>query len=74
MCFPGRYWLLSSRNLPWVHESVFNHGEEVAVGLVDSACSVAYDQAENGLHLQKALLAEVFQQTGRWGYWVVFLR
>ena len=34
-----------------------HHGEEVAVGILDSARSVVFDQAENRMHAQKALLA-----------------
>ncbi len=35
------------------------HGEEVAEGILDSLSSVVFDQAENRLHLQKALLAQM---------------
>jgi len=34
-----------------------HHGEEVAIGILDSARSVVFDQAENRMHAQKALLA-----------------
>ncbi|MFY9813729.1 MAG: ornithine carbamoyltransferase [Dehalococcoidales bacterium] len=37
-----------------------HHGEEVAVGLLDSPRSVVFDQAENRMHAQKALLAWIF--------------
>ncbi|MEL7563126.1 ornithine carbamoyltransferase [Dehalogenimonas sp. 4OHTPN] len=36
-----------------------HHGEEVAAGLLDSPQSVVFDQAENRLHVQKALLADM---------------
>jgi len=36
-----------------------HHGEEVAEGILDSPASVVFDQAENRLHVQKALLAEI---------------
>ncbi len=36
-----------------------HHGEEVAEGILDSPASVVFDQAENRMHLQKALLAEI---------------
>ncbi len=36
-----------------------HHGEEVAEGILDSPASVVFDQAENRMHLQKALLAEM---------------
>jgi ornithine carbamoyltransferase len=35
-------------------------GEEVAAGLLDSPRSVVFDQAENRLHVEKALLAWIF--------------
>ncbi len=40
-----------------MHPLPAHHGEEVAVGILDSQRSVVFDQAENRLHLQKALLA-----------------
>ena len=36
-----------------------HHGEEVAEGILDSPVSVVFDQAENRMHVQKALLAEI---------------
>jgi len=33
-----------------------HRGEEISVDLLDDARSVAWDQAENRLHVQKALL------------------
>jgi len=43
-----------------MHPMPAHHGEEIAQGLIDSPASVVFDQAENRLHLQKALLAEIF--------------
>ena len=40
-----------------MHPLPAHHGEEVAAGILDSPASVVFDQAENRLHLQKALLA-----------------
>jgi ornithine carbamoyltransferase len=40
-----------------MHPLPAHHGEEVAGGILDSPRSVVFDQAENRLHLQKALLA-----------------
>lgn len=42
-----------------MHPLPAHHGEEVAEGILDSEQSVVFDQAENRLHLQKALLAEM---------------
>jgi ornithine carbamoyltransferase len=36
-----------------------HHSEEVAVGILDSKQSVVFDQAENRLHAQKAILARL---------------
>ena len=40
-----------------MHPLPAHHGEEVAEGILDSPKSVVFDQAENRMHLQKALLA-----------------
>ena len=42
-----------------MHPLPAHHGEEVAEGILDSPQSVVFDQAENRMHLQKALLAEM---------------
>jgi ornithine carbamoyltransferase len=48
---------LTKKNSIIMHCLPAHHGEEVAVGILDSARSVVFDQAENRLHAQKALLA-----------------
>ncbi len=42
-----------------MHPLPAHHGEEVAEGILDSPASIVFDQAENRMHLQKALLAEI---------------
>jgi len=42
-----------------MHPLPAHHGEEVAESILDSFQSVVFDQAENRLHMQKALLVEV---------------
>jgi len=42
-----------------MHPLPAHQGEEVARGVLDSPQSVVFDQAENRMHLQKALLAEM---------------
>ena len=42
-----------------MHPLPAHHGEEVAEGLIDCPQSVVFDQAENRLHAQKAILLEV---------------
>ncbi len=42
-----------------MHPLPAHHGDEVAEGILDSPASVVFDQAENRMHVQKALLAEI---------------
>ena len=42
-----------------MHPLPAHQGEEISVGLLDDPRSVVFDQAENRLHLQKALLVEL---------------
>ncbi len=42
-----------------MHPLPAHHGEEISVGLLDDPRSVVFDQAENRLHLQKALLVKL---------------
>ena len=42
-----------------MHPLPAHHGEEVAEGILDSSKSVVFDQTENRMHLQKALLAQM---------------
>jgi ornithine carbamoyltransferase len=42
-----------------MHPLPAHHGEEVADNILDSPASVVFDQAENRMHLEKALLAEI---------------
>jgi len=43
----------------FMHPLPAHHGEEVAEGITDSRQSVVFDQAENRMHVQKALLVEM---------------
>lgn len=56
---------LAKKDAIFMHPMPAHHGEEVAAGILDSPCSAVFDQAENRLHLQKALLAEIFTGAGR---------
>ncbi|MBM4454026.1 MAG: ornithine carbamoyltransferase [Chloroflexi bacterium] len=51
---------LAKKDVIFMHPMPAHHGEEAAQGVLDGPHSVAFDQAENRLHLQKALLAEMF--------------
>jgi ornithine carbamoyltransferase len=56
---------LAKKDAIFMHPLPAHHGEEVAVGILEGPRSVVFDQAENRLHLQKALLAEMFGKAGR---------
>jgi len=43
----------------FMHPLPAHHGEEISAGILDSPQSVVFDQSENRLHLQKALLAKM---------------
>jgi len=50
---------LAAEDAVLMHPLPAHHGEEVAVGILDSPQSVVFDQAENRLHVQKTLLAKM---------------
>jgi len=50
---------LAKRDVLFMHPLPAHHGEEISAGLLDDSRSVVFDQAENRLHLQKALLVKV---------------
>jgi ornithine carbamoyltransferase len=50
---------LANKNVIVMHPLPAHHGEEVAKGLLDSKRSVVFDQAENRLHAQKAVLIKL---------------
>lgn len=56
---------LANKDVLLMHPMPVHHGEEIALGLLDNPASVIFDQAENRLHLQKALLAELFANSGK---------
>jgi ornithine carbamoyltransferase len=51
---------LTKRNSIIMHCLPAHHGEEVSIGLLDTPPSVVFDQAENRMHAQKALLVWLF--------------
>jgi ornithine carbamoyltransferase len=53
--------LLSSAkgDVLFMHPLPAHHGEEISAGLLDNPRSVVFDQAENRLHMQKALLVKM---------------
>ena len=48
---------LASKDVLFMHPLPAHHGEEVTADLLDHPRSVVFDQAENRLHIQKAILA-----------------
>ena len=61
----NRLLSLAKKDAIFMHPLPAHHGEEVAAGILDSPRSVVFDQAENRLHLQKALLIQMFGKVGR---------
>jgi len=50
---------LAQKDALFMHPLPAHHGEEIAEGLLDHPQSVVFDQAENRLHIQKAILLRV---------------
>ena len=48
------------KDVIFMHPLPAHHGEEIAEGILDHPCSVAFDQAENRLHVQQALLTKLY--------------
>ena len=55
----ARLMKLAAKGAIFMHPLPAHHDEEVAPGIIDSKQSVVFDQAENRLHVQKAILAEI---------------
>ena len=43
----------------FMHDMPAHRGEEISAGMLDHKNSVVYQQAENRLHAQKAIMAEL---------------
>jgi len=50
---------LAKEDVLFMHPLPAHHGEEISADLLDDPRSVVFDQAENRLHLQKALLVKL---------------
>ncbi|MBE0480323.1 MAG: ornithine carbamoyltransferase [Dehalococcoidia bacterium] len=53
----------AARDVIFMHPLPAHRGEEVEETVVDSSCSVVFDQAENRLHIQKAILLKALGQS-----------
>lgn len=53
---------LAKKDALFMHPLPAHHGEEVAEGLLDHPQSVVFDQAENRLHIQKAILLKLLSE------------
>ncbi len=56
---------LANEDAIFMHPLPVHHGEEVSEDILGSPQSVVFDQAENRLHIQKALLAQMLGGLGR---------
>jgi len=56
---------LAKKDALFMHPLPAHHGEEISSGLLDNPHSVVFAQAENRLHLQKALLAKLLSPGDR---------
>jgi len=56
---------LAREDVLLMHPLPAHHGEELAAGMLDCPQSVVFDQAENRLHIQKALLVQMLGGLGR---------
>jgi ornithine carbamoyltransferase len=61
----NRLLSLAGNDVIIMHPLPAHQGEEVDAGILDDPRSVVFDQAENRLHVQKALLIEMYSYVGR---------
>ena len=50
---------IAGPNAVFMHPLPAHPGEEISLGMLDHPQSIVFDQAENRLHIQKAILAEI---------------
>ena len=60
----GELLSLAKEDAIFMHDLPAHRGEEVSEDILDSPQSVVFDQAENRMHLQKALLAQMLGGLG----------
>jgi ornithine carbamoyltransferase len=60
-----RVMALANKDAIFMHCLPAHRGEEVAASVIDSKCSVIYDEAENRLHVQKAIMVALMKDRKR---------
>jgi len=60
-----RVMSLANKDAIFMHCLPAHRGEEVAASVIDSKCSVIYDEAENRLHVQKAIMVALMKDRTR---------
>ena len=60
-----RVMSLANKDAIFMHCLPAHRGEEVAASVIDSKCSVIYDEAENRLHVQKAIMVALMKDRKR---------
>ncbi|MGZ5476397.1 MAG: ornithine carbamoyltransferase [Thermoanaerobaculia bacterium] len=60
-----RVMSLANKDAIFMHCLPAHRGEEVAASVIDSKCSVIFDEAENRLHVQKAIMVALMKDRTR---------
>ena len=55
----------AAKNVKFLHCLPAHRGEEVAADVMDSDMSIVFDEAENRLHVQKAVMSMIYRNLGK---------
>ena len=55
----------ASKNVKFLHCLPAHRGEEVSADVMDSAMSIVFDEAENRLHVQKAVMTMIYNNLAK---------
>ncbi len=61
-CVDSRVMSMAKNEALFMHCLPAHRGEEVSASVIDGKASIVFDQAENRLHLQKAILYKLMKQ------------